>query len=94
MTTLADDYLACEGVLHAARSNFALPIRLLPAAKRRGTTAIYAFCRRADDIVDDSADVDAARIALDAFEAQAMNALAGTPGPDPVLRALADELEV
>lgn len=90
MTSLADDYRACDGVLRAAGSSFALPIRLLPAAKRRGTTALYAFCRRADDIVDDAADVDAARLALDAFEAEALHALAGTTETDPVLRALAD----
>ncbi len=61
MTSLTADHAACDAVLRAAGSSFALPIRLLPEAKRRGTTAIYAFCRRADDIVDDAADPEAAR---------------------------------
>lgn len=90
MTSLADDYGACGRVLQGAGSSFALPIRLLPAAKRRGTTALYAFCRRADDIVDDAADTAAARLALDDFEAEATTALAGGRVGDPTLRALAD----
>lgn len=90
MNTLAADHRACADVLRAAGSSFALPIRLLPAEKRRGTTALYAFCRRADDIVDDAADPAAARRGLDAFEAATAAALAGEPCGEPVLRALAD----
>jgi len=90
VTTLAADHAACAAVLRAAGSSFALPIRLLPEAKRRGTTAIYAFCRLADDLVDDAADPHAARRDLDAFETATANALAGEPVADPVLRALAD----
>jgi len=90
MTSLAADHDACVAVLRAAGSSFALPIRLLPAAKRRGTTALYAFCRRADDIVDEAADPASARRGLDAFEAATISALAGERGDEPVLRALAD----
>jgi len=90
MNPLAADYDACADVLRAAGSSFALPIRLLPDAKRRGTTALYAFCRRADDIVDDAADSAAARRGLDAFETATAAALAGEPCDEPVLRALAD----
>jgi phytoene synthase len=90
MTSLAADHAACDRVLRDSSSSFALPIRLLPAAKRLGTTALYAFCRRADDIVDDATDADAARRSLDGFEAEAMAALAGDDVPEPTLRALAD----
>jgi phytoene synthase len=90
MTSLAADHAACAAVLRAAGSSFALPIRLLPPAKRLGTTALYAFCRRADDMVDDAADPDAARTALDAFEAETRRAIMGETVADPVLRALAD----
>lgn len=88
--SLAADHAACEAALRAAGSSFALPIRLLPAAKRRGTTALYAFCRRADDIVDDASDPAAARHGLDAFEAATTAALTGEGSDEPVLRALAD----
>jgi phytoene synthase len=90
MNSLAADHAACQAVLRAAGSSFALPIRLLPEAKRRGTTALYAFCRQADDIVDDAPDAAAARHGLDAFEAATIAALAGEGSAEPVLRALAD----
>ena len=90
MTAIAADHDACAALLRASGSSFALPIRLLPAAKRRGTTALYAFCRRADDIVDDAADPAAAREALDAFEATVRDGLTGLAVDDPVVRALAD----
>lgn len=90
MSTLATDHAACAALLRRSGSSFALPIRLLPEAKRRGTTALYAFCRLADDLVDDAADATAARHELDAFAAQVEAALAGERSPEPVLRALVD----
>ncbi len=90
MTYLAADHHACAEILRAAGSSFALPIRLLPAAKRRGTTALYAFCRRADDIVDDAADAATALVDLDAFASSTSAAMHGERSEDPVLRALAD----
>jgi phytoene synthase len=88
--SLAADHAVCTAMLRASGSSFALPIRLLPEAKRRGTTALYAFCRRADDIVDDTPDTAAATVALDAFAAEVTGALAGAAAADPVIRALAD----
>jgi phytoene synthase len=88
--SLAADHAACADALRRSRSNFALPIRLLPEEKRRGTTALYAFCRRADDIVDDSADPAAAGVRLDAFERDLEVALAGGHSADPVIRAVVD----
>ena len=44
---------------HAEHSKtFYLATSLLPAAKRRATRALYAFCRVTDDIVDDSDRTD------------------------------------
>jgi phytoene synthase len=90
MSSLAADHAACADVLRRSGSSFALPIRLLPEAKRRGTTALYAFCRQADDIVDEAADPASARQALDAFQADVEAAVAGDESRSPVLRALAD----
>jgi phytoene synthase len=90
MIDLAADHAACSAALQRSGSSFAGPIRILPAAKRRGTTALYAFCRRADDIVDDAADPAAARSALAAFEREVVRGLDGEPIADPVVRALAD----
>lgn len=90
MNQLTADHAACAAVLGRSGSSFTLPIRLLPEAKRRGTTALYAFCRRADDIVDDAVDRSAATVALDAFDHEVTAALAGTAVGDPVVRALVD----
>jgi phytoene synthase len=90
MTQLADDHRACERVLRTSGSSFALPIKLLPHAKRQGTTALYAFCRRADDIVDDAASPVEATRGLAAFSSATSAAIAGEGSDEPVLRALAD----
>jgi phytoene synthase len=90
MKSLSADHATCADVLRRSGSSFALPIRLRPEAKRRGTTALYAFCRQADDIVDDAADAATARRTLDAFQADVEAAIAGDEPRDPVLRALAD----
>lgn len=89
-TTLAADHAACAALLKQSASNFALPIRLLPEAKRRGTTALYAFCRKADDVVDDEPDREAARRGLERFEAALDAAVAGSGSDDPVIRAVVD----
>lgn len=90
MSTLAADHAVCTAVLAQSRSSFALPIRLLPEAKRQGTTAIYAFCRRADDLVDDAGDPVQAGAAVDALGATLAAALSGGHVDDPVVRALVD----
>jgi len=90
MTTLAADREACAEVLRRSGSSFSLPIRLLPAEKRWGTTALYAFCRRADDIVDDASDPQAAVDDLEGFRGALCKALAGEAVSDPILRAVAD----
>lgn len=90
MKSLAADHAACAEVLRRSGSSFALPIRLLPAEKRLGTTALYAFCRRADDIVDDASDPRCAAAELDGFEARLRSALGGDDVDDPVLRAVVD----
>ena len=92
LTTLAADHDACAEVLRRSGSNFALPIRLLPEAKRRGTTALYAFCRRADDIVDDGANPVEARQSLDTFDAKLSAAISGGASADPVIRAVVDTI--
>lgn len=90
MTALAADRAACADILERSGSSFTLPIRLLPSEKRWGTTVLYAFCRRADDIVDDAANPRDAATALDGFSRDLRVAIGGTAVADPVLRAVAD----
>ncbi len=84
----ADDRV-CRDVLRASGSNFALPLRLLPPEKQRGSIALYAFCRLADDLVDEAASPAEAACRLDDFAEQLQASLAGRPVAEPVLRALA-----
>lgn len=44
----------CEKVLRAHSRTFYLASLFLPSEKRRGALALYAFCRLADDFVDDA----------------------------------------
>jgi len=50
---LSDAYEYCRDVTRRSSSNFYYAFRLLPAERRDGLCAVYAFCRFADDIADD-----------------------------------------
>lgn len=86
----ADDLTACARELRAGSKSFNAAARLLPARVRASATALYAFCRDADDLVDHGADpaasVAALRARLDAI-------YAGRPGALPCDRALAAVVE-
>jgi phytoene synthase len=45
-------YLECEHIARKASSSFFRSFRHLPESKRKSVNALYAFCRRVDDIVD------------------------------------------
>jgi len=57
-----------ERVLRAGSKSFHLASRLLPARVRTPTLALYAFCRHADDAVDDAASEHDARSAVEALQ--------------------------
>lgn len=89
------DALHCEQLTRRHARTFALASRFLPAEKRRGTYALYAFCRIADDLVDlagSSADRHDLVGRLDALRRDLDRALAGE-GSDPVFRELAWSVE-
>ena len=50
------DQQACDQILRSHSRTFYLASLLLAPRKRRGARALYAFCRLADDMVDDVAD--------------------------------------
>jgi 15-cis-phytoene synthase len=84
---LDEAYRECERITWSQARNFAYGIRLLPAGKRRGLAAIYAFARRIDDIGDGTMPDEHKIAALE----DARRALFDLPGrDDPVLVALAD----
>ncbi len=85
-----DDALHCERIARAHARTFSLASRLLPSTKRRAAFALYAFCRIADDLVDqsdsDSATATAAK--LKEYELELQAAIAGQPS-GPVFREVA-----
>ena len=76
-----DDALQCEQITRAHARTFSLASRLLPAEKRRAAFALYAFCRIADDLVDqaDHDNVPALASQLNEYEQQLQAAIAGQP---------------
>ena len=83
------DAAFCQSILKKSGSNFALPLRLLSPEKRRGSNALYAFCRLADDIIDGEGTLSDKSQAIDEFERMLRNALNGQVVDDPVLRSIA-----
>ncbi|GAA3037595.1 hypothetical protein GCM10020000_14430 [Streptomyces olivoverticillatus] len=58
-------YSYCEAVTGQQAGNFSYGIRLLPTAKRRAMSALYAFSRRVDDIGDGPLDAESKRLRLE-----------------------------
>jgi phytoene synthase len=60
-------------------SNFFVAFKVLPPEGRRAIEAVYSFCRRADDAVDDAADAGEARAELDRVAAMLDRAFGSAP---------------
>ncbi|MFV1992783.1 MAG: presqualene diphosphate synthase HpnD [Acidiferrobacterales bacterium] len=54
----------CQDKAAKSGSSFYYSFLFLPANKRNAITALYAFCREVDDIVDNYTNIDIARIKL------------------------------
>ena len=54
----------CAGKAAQSGSSFHYSFRLLDPERRAGITALYAFCREVDDIVDEVSDPNVARVKL------------------------------
>jgi len=61
------------------KSNFFLGFLLLPRAKREALSAVYAYCRLIDDIVDSGLPQDEARRQLDFWREELVRLYAGRP---------------
>ncbi len=80
-----DEYCRQKAV-HSG-SSFYYSFLFLPAERRRAITALYAFCREVDDVVDEVADPSVARTKLAWWRREVAQAFAGTP-QHPVAQAL------
>lgn len=77
----------CQDKAAASGSSFYSSFRFLPELKRRAITALYAFCREVDDVVDETKDVDVARLTLNWWRDEVSKLYAGN-ATHPVTLAL------
>jgi phytoene synthase len=70
MLRRGDDDAELDRILRAGSKTFHFASLALPRRIRRPTLALYAFCRHADDGVDEAGDRDRARAAVDALRAR------------------------
>lgn len=68
---------AAAAVTGRSGSTFYWPMLLLPRSKRAAMFAIYAFCRRIDDIADEPGEPAEKRAALDAWRTEIRGLYAG-----------------
>ena len=80
-----DEY--CQNKAAQSGSSFYYSFLFLPNEKRRAITALYAFCREVDDVVDDCTDTGVARQKL-AWWHQQVSALFQDHADHPVMQAL------
>ena len=81
----------CQQKAAASGSSFYYSFLFLPAERRRAITALYAFCREVDDVVDEAANENVARIKLAWWRTEIGQLFKGNP-QHPVTKALAPNI--
>jgi phytoene synthase len=79
----------CQQKAVASGSSFYYSFLFLPEERRRAITALYAYCREVDDVVDETADAGVARAKLAWWRKEIESVYHGQP-QHPVARALAE----
>jgi phytoene synthase len=86
---MSDEY--CQQKAAQSGSSFYYSFLFLPKPRRLAITALYAFCREVDDVVDETSDTGVAQQKLSWWRSEVRAMLAGQP-THPVTRALAPHL--
>ena len=86
----ADEY--CQQRAAASGSSFYYSFLFLETPRRQAITALYAFCREVDDVVDECTDPQLARTKLAWWRSQIEALYAGNPD-HPVTQALASAVQ-
>jgi len=86
------DYQYCEQVIRQHSKSFYAAFSTLPELQAQAVYAVYAFCRAADDAVDQAADAAAAEANLCRVESQLRTTLEGQSPDEPLWRALAETM--
>jgi phytoene synthase len=77
----------CQQKTKKSGSSFYYSFMFLPKPKREAITALYAFCREVDDIVDECSELKVAQVKLAWWKEEISNLYQGKP-IHPVTRAL------
>ncbi len=95
MDSLSASYARCRELHRRYGRTYYLATKLLPAWKRPHVHALYGFARYADEIVDrlDGTKPEQRRAALEAWGAEFLAGLDGTPVDDEILPAVLDTIE-
>lgn len=92
--TLRDSYRYCRTVARNRAKNFYYSFLLLERPQRDAMCAIYAFMRHCDDLSDDPANSDRAKLreSIALWRLELDRSLAGEPGENPIWPAFADSV--
>lgn len=82
----------CQEKAAQSGSSFYYSFLFLPSEQRRAITALYAFCREVDDVVDECSDVQLARIKLNWWRTTITKTFEGAP-EHPVQKALMEPIK-
>ena len=77
----------CKQKAAQSGSSFTVSFIFLPKNQRHAMTALYAFCREVDDVVDECSDYQVAQTKLNWWKSEINNLYANTP-QHPVTKAL------
>ncbi|MGV3626539.1 MAG: presqualene diphosphate synthase HpnD [Betaproteobacteria bacterium] len=86
---MTDAHQYCQDKAAASGSSFYYSFLFLPTERRRAITALYAYCREVDDVVDECTDPGVARSKLTWWREEVARLYEGKP-QHPGARALAD----
>ena len=77
----------CKQKTAQSGSSFTVSFVFLPKTQRNAMTALYAFCREVDDVVDECSDYQVAQTKLNWWKTEVANLYTGAP-QHPVTKAL------
>ena len=86
-----DEY--CQQKAAASGSSFYYAFLFLPPERRRAITAVYAYCREVDDVVDEVSDASVAEAKLGWWRLEVQALFSGQP-THPVTQALQPFLQI
>jgi len=89
----ADRLAACRRLMANGSRSFSAAARLLPRRVAAPAAALYAFCRVADDAIDDCPEPSAAQQALHGLHERLEAIYAGRPGSHLADQALAEVVQ-